>query len=477
MPLYKKIQPNSFDAPKHWYAKALNATIHPTVSFFFSLDTDRIVNRYCHLHPIVDRDFLIKILSYEPEYFFWSGADLLNVTSAGGKRQMVLIETNSCPSGQKSMPLRDDFQEMGGYKTLIEQTFLPQMRKKAPKEGVLAVLFDKNNVESAGYAASLAELLNETVYLIEFTHTDPDPPVRVQDEWIEIKDENGDWLRVRAVYRYVTQKPWSRIPLHCKTFIFNPIVACLAGGRNKMIAAKAYDFLNAEIEKSGLSISIPETIWNVSKEEVPLYVNKMGGQAVIKVPYSNAGQGVYTIVNQRELDNFMSLSFDYEQFIVQSLIGNYQWTSKTSKGKLYHVGTVPDKKGNSYVADIRMMLHATEQGLKPISIYARKAANPLVGQLESSDNSWDILGTNLSIKLPNGTWDSDTNRLILMDRRDFNKLGIGLDDMLEGYLQTVLATIAIDKMAQKLMNSEGRFRMDLFDSLNHDTALLREIML
>ena len=33
---------------------------------------------------------------------------------------------------------------------------------------------------------------------------------------------------------------------------------------------------------------------------------------------------------------------------------------------------------------------------------------------------------------------SDTNRLVLMDRRDFNKLGVGLDDMIEAYIQTVL---------------------------------------
>lgn len=48
----------------------------------------------------------------------------------------------------------------------------------------------------------------------------------------------------------------------------------------------------------------------------------MGGDAVVLVPYSNAGQGVYTITSEDELDGFMQLQHNYDHFIVQSLIGN-----------------------------------------------------------------------------------------------------------------------------------------------------------
>ncbi len=37
-----------------------------------------------------------------------------------------------------------------------------------------------------------------------------------------------------------------------------------------------------------------------------------------------------------------------------------------------------------------------------------------------------------------------------MDSRDFNRLGLGLDDLIEAYLQTVLAVTSIDRMAQGL---------------------------
>ena len=244
-----------------------------------------------------------------------------------------------------------------------------------------------------------------------------------------------------------------------------------------MVAAKAYDIFNAELQAFGLKINTPETIWDVSKNEIPIWVKKMGGQAVVKVPYSNAGQGVYTIVTQQELDNFMELDFEYDRFIVQSLIGNYKWSSTTAAGRLYHVGTIPDTKGNTYVADIRMMVSSTEKGIRPLCTYARRSEMPLVDEIKDSTDSWKMLGTNLSFKNPDGSWGSDTNRLVLMDRRDFNKLGVGLDDMIEAYIQTVLSMVAIDKMAITLMTKQGKFRTRLFKSLNDDSSLIDEIMI
>jgi hypothetical protein len=55
------------------------------------------------------------------------------------------------------------------------------------------------------------------------------------------------------------------------------------------MASRAYDFFNAELTGSGLAVRVPETIRNVTKSEIPLWVDSMGGHAVLKVPYSNAG--------------------------------------------------------------------------------------------------------------------------------------------------------------------------------------------
>ncbi len=473
------VKPNSFEAENHWYPKAINATIHPMVNFFLNLSKERIVNRYCHLHPMVKADKLTEILSYECKYFLWAGADLINVTSAAGKRQMVVIENNSCPSGQKSMPLLDDNKEDGSYRLLIERTFKPLIKNKKginKLEGDLAVLYDKNQMETSGYAAVIADVFQENVHYVPFYHNDDNPPVKFENGVMFVYTNEKIWQPIRAAFRYVTQRPWTRLPIHSRTKLLNPILACLAGGRNKMVAAKAYDIFNAELKESGLQINIPETIWDVSKNEIPLWVKKMGGQAVIKIPYSNAGQGVFTIVTPEELDDFMAKDFEYERFIVQSLIGNYNWSSTSAAGKLYHVGTIPNAKGQSYVADLRMMVSSTPDGVQPLCVYARRAAEPLVDKLKPTDKSWDILGTNLSVDLGDNKWGSDTNRLVLMDRRDFNKLGLGLDDLIEAYIQTVLSMIAIDKMCKDLMNTKGRFKTRLFKSLNDDPTLLAQIL-
>ena len=376
-----------------------------------------------------------------------------------------------------------------GYQTVLEKSFLPalqrrkkapnradlQRRKKAPKGG-LAVLYDKNHMENSGYAATLSTLANEPVHLVPLMNGAEESFARFNAERVLEVQINGEWAPIRAAFRYVTQKPWNRIPPLSRTLIYNPILVCLAGGRNKMMAAKAYDFFNARNQLAGLQIATPETIWDVSREEVPIWVERMGGVAVIKVPYSNAGQGVYTIVNQDELDAFMALEQQYDKFIVQALIGNASWSSQSRDGRLFHVGTMPDKKLNLYVADVRFMVATNENGYFPVAIYSRRARQPLQSTLTSGASSWDMLGTNLSIKQDNGSFTTEPSRLLLVDSRDFNRLGLGMDDMIESYVQTVMSVAAIDQMAQELVNSKGRFRRKLFLSMNPDQRLADEIM-
>ncbi|KAI8616852.1 hypothetical protein BC830DRAFT_1167493 [Chytriomyces sp. MP71] len=113
--------------------------------------------------------------------------------------------------------------------------------------GDLAVLHDKNPMKASGYAAIKAYHAKKSVRLVELYDDDPNPP-----------------------------KPWNRFLMNCKTLVLNSvrsfsflghpfmlfwdstgrfddqqIVSCLAGGRNKMMAVRAYDFLNAKLDGSG----------------------------------------------------------------------------------------------------------------------------------------------------------------------------------------------------------------------------------
>lgn len=467
------IYPDHFEQEDHFYPKALNSQLHAMVSHFFNLNHAQIVNRYSHLNPQVDTNYLAEILKYQCKHFFWGGADLFYVTTELGNRKMVILETNSCPSGQKSMPPRSDSDEHRGYRYLIENSFLPQLKRRRLPKGALAVIYDKNYMETSGYASTLADITGEKVYLIP--HMSQEIHHISFENGVMVLNHNDQTIPIRAAFRYVTQKPWNRIPVNTKTFIYNSTLVCLSGGRNKLLANKAYEIFNTELMNSGLKIETPETIKDVSKLEIPLWVKKFGGKAVIKNPYSNAGQGVYTITSEAELDDFLSMSFEYDQFIVQSLIGHYDWSSSSSFGKYYHIGTVPNKKGSTYIADLRVMVYSSPNGFFPCAVYARRAKLPMKSSLSAS--SWDVLGTNLSIKKGINQWESDTSRLMLMDRKDFNSLGIGIDDLIEAYIQTILTIVAIDKMSQTLLNTKGQFRMKLFKSLDNDESLIKEILL
>ncbi len=476
LPPVKRVEPGTFEVTEHFYPRVPNAHLHPLVRHFLNLDNERIARRYCHLHPEVDPVAVDAVLATRPRFFRWSGADLFLSTTDSGSRQLVVVEVNSCPSGQKSMPLRAEEDELGGYGTLLRRSFLPLLASRAAdRTGVLAVLWDKNPMETTGYAAALAELTGETVLLVHVPPEGEELPMRVVEGALQVRDVDGAWRPVRAAFRYVTQRPWSRIPPITRTPVFNPVVACLAGGRNKLLAAKAYDLYNAELREVGMKIRVPETIWDVSKEEVHFWVERMGGVAVVKNPYSNAGQGVYTLVNDAELQAFMAEEHRYDRFIVQALIGNMRWSSRSRSGRLYHVGTVPNRRSDIFAFDLRFMVGAAPSGFYPVGLYARKARAPLESELSGGSDSWSMLGTNLSVKQADGTFSTEPKRLMLMDSRDFNQLGVGLDDLIEGYLQTVLSTIAIDRMAQRMVTQRGVFRRRHFRSLVPDPALSEEI--
>jgi hypothetical protein len=472
-----RIPPGAFEPQAHFYPRVLNAQLHPLVRYFLSLHNERIAERYVHLHPEVAPDAVRAALAYSPRYFHWGGADLFHVATARGVRRTVVIEANSCPAGQKSMPLADEAHEQAGYRTLVERTLLPLLRRRSLPDGELAVLYDKNEMEGSGYAAALADQTGQPVWLVPFHEEDPDPPARFSAAGIlEVRDSaSGAWLPIRAALRYITQRPWNRIPPLTRTLICNPVLACLAGGRNKLLAAKAYDFFNAESAASGLRIRTPETIWDVAHAEVPFWVQRMGGLAVVKVPYANAGQGVYTITSPAELEAFMQAPQTYDRYIVQALIGNSGWSSRGAAGRFYHLGTVPDRRGDIYVADLRFMVGSSAEGFFPLALYARRARQPLATRLDGSVPSWDMLGTNLSVRRPDGGWDTETERLLLFDARDFNRLGLGLDDLIEAYIQSVLAITAVDQMAARLVNARGVFRRRIFESFNPDPALIGEI--
>jgi len=102
---------------------------------------------------------------------------------------MIVVETNSCPSGQKSMPILLDSEEQGGYRVVIENAFGNLLEDADLNLGGLAVIYDKNPMEATGYAAVMADVMKEKVWVAEFYDDDPDPPVKWVDKVLFVRDE------------------------------------------------------------------------------------------------------------------------------------------------------------------------------------------------------------------------------------------------------------------------------------------------
>eukprot|EP00590_Aulacoseira_subarctica_P001293 CAMPEP_0172434650 /NCGR_PEP_ID=MMETSP1064-20121228/70744_1 /TAXON_ID=202472 /ORGANISM="Aulacoseira subarctica , Strain CCAP 1002/5" /LENGTH=516 /DNA_ID=CAMNT_0013182885 /DNA_START=224 /DNA_END=1774 /DNA_ORIENTATION=- len=470
------VHPGFFEAERHFYPKVLNAHLHPLMKMFMGLGNDRVAQRYCHLHPQTSHEKLMSLFNYSPKYFSWAGSDLFSVTNEASQRQMIVIETNSCPSGQKFFPCDDNEEHSGsGYHKLTKYTVRPLVESATEVEGgALAVVYDEDRMEATGYAAAIASEFKEIVYLATYHDGDPSPPFKFDNDGVAhvrvantLSTKGEKWLKVRAAFRYVTERPWNRFPLVSKTKFINSIVSSISAGKNKLVAAKAYENFNQELAPFGLKLRVSDT-----QQRDSLMKN-----AVIKAPYSNASYGVSSRTSVDELKRFIETKHSYDKLIVQSLTGKSQWSSHSRSGTYYHAGTIPNKKKESFVADLRMMVGGSDKGFVPIAVYARRAKSPLLDELppEGSADSWSMLGTNLSYKKRDGRWGTDTNRLLLMDNKDFNKLGIGLDDLIDAYVQTVLSCIAIDQMCCLLMKGD-EFNWELFFSLSSDEVLMKEIL-
>lgn len=198
----------------------------------------------------------------------------------------------------------------------------------------------------------------------------------------------------------------------------------------------------------------------------------------------SCGQGVYTIMNEQELDEFMSIDHGYDMYILQSLVANRNWSSSAhpKPGQFFHVGTQPTTDSNAnqtadrYVYDIRMTVTANTNGFLPVSMNFRKARKPLLDDEAAIDCSWDVLGTNLSVKLDKNSWDTETDRLIVLDDECMDHLGLNCDDLVDAYIQTVLSVSAIDKLCAELYDTpDNTFDLERFKQMNPDYCLLNEI--
>ncbi|KRX71541.1 Chromosome transmission fidelity protein 18 -like protein [Trichinella sp. T6] len=448
------IEPNhEATAREHFYPEVINAKLHPVVRELMNLSNEEIARRYCLQHPEVDHNVLLQIMKTSSKYYRWAGADLIRTVNLNGEERMAVIEMNSCPSGNKSVPFLDWGYQ--GYRRVMEHAFLPYLNDaNLPAGGCLAVLYDVEKQRKESYA------------------------LRTEFAAVHALD-SGRRVRIGSFDRSVGSRA-SIVPLRDSQTVAQIAVDQQdvgdesAGGRNKLVAAKAYQRFNELHQASGLKINVPYTVTDVTLEGIQEYAVKMNHQLVVKVPYSNCGVGVFTITCEAELQRFMETAHTYDKYIVQGIISHPAWRKSGCPNQLFHVGCRPSfDPDNRYVADLRFMVCAGPAGWMPVAIYCRRAAEPLTAHCPPG-RSWDILGTNLSTGA-DGTSGTDTSRLILVDDRNFGDMQLGLDQLVECYVQTVLAASAVDAQCQRLLPERSRFDLSLFLELDNDKSFISEV--
>ncbi|CAG8816930.1 18003_t:CDS:2, partial [Gigaspora rosea] len=159
-----------FDPELCFPPKILNATIHPLVTSFFNLGNDRIITRYKNLNPQVDINVLRNYLEYNPKFFKWAASDFFNVIDSNSNRQMIIVESGSCPAGQMIMPLLNiNNKRRNGYTFLTQTAFKQALKNTDSSLGELAIVSDEGcyTIEIAGYVAAISEETKEHVWVVK----------------------------------------------------------------------------------------------------------------------------------------------------------------------------------------------------------------------------------------------------------------------------------------------------------------------
>jgi hypothetical protein len=85
-------------------------------------------------------------------------------------------------------------------------------------------------------------------------------------------------------------------------------------------------------------------------------------------------------------------------------------------------------------------------------------------------SSWERYGTNLSVRSSDGKWQTESERLIPFDLAHFDLLDLGLDELVEAYVQTVLSIQAIDNFSIALRKDPS-----LLGQWSPDAQFLQEV--
>lgn len=131
-----------------------------------------------------------------------------------------------------------------------------------------------------------------------------------------------------------------------------------------------------------------------------------------------------------------------------------------------------------YACTIRIIACSLPSGFKMTAIRGARAPEPFASICSETNRSPTSTKTlNEDAYITNiGTDDRSASRLVILDDAAMRGLAIGIDDIVDGFIQTVFSIHAIDAMCKRLTTSDGELNLQLLKELNPDPQLLAELM-
>jgi hypothetical protein len=389
---------------------AQGASMAPELRECLHLSPEAIAELYARRESI-DQGALVRLLRSGARHFRLSGVDLLRTIEAPG---FVVLEANSAPGFGYCTPGRDAW-ELAYRKAarLVVETV------RAGGEGAVALLTeDKLPCETLGYRHALAQAAGAEV------------PVWGPADLRGAELTASRQLRVRGQIvagglRYLHTNPWELLPPDTAGVYINGTRVDLAGARDKVAAAHAFQKLN-----DGRSAGLPRLSFPATHIlRGPSMTAELPGDwagVVLKPPHLNSGAG---------LRFFSKIPSAWPASTVFPLVA--QAMVRPSRSLLI----------DGRVYDLRMVVGSDASGFFPIMAYARLARRPYDESLEGDALAMALI-TNISAAAADGSSRFEYERLLIPSTEGWRRLGLSQEDFAVAYVHSVLATLAIDENSE-----------------------------
>jgi hypothetical protein len=407
-----------------------------------TLDADKETIIECYLNNIGknSRETLRYIMNERSRHFILAGVDLMAVENREtGERDFLLLEINSAPGFIYCTPENDAAEY--GYKRLIH--LLLDHTPKDQWDGIVHFSEGKVPVEDRGFFHYYREILKRDVNILGPRDL----------EKLSLNRENQLEYRGRPItgaIRYIHKDPWNYLAPSVKGTFINSTKVDLCGGRDKLMAERAFD--SCIVHNKKIVLSRPECFTAHTREELEHIILSKEFPLVVKKRFLNSGIGIYFILN-KDLSVLKELSDKDFPIVVQQMIiapgtginSDFPWEQK---------GVCIE--GKRYAYDLRVVVASGPDGYKPLMVYGRRGRRPF-SDLKNCGHGTeifdDIFKVNIA-KKKGSDFVFESNRLILPTDEGWEMLGITESELMAAYMESILSLYAADRFCDSY---EGRF--------------------